>query len=609
MAYAAEQGPWTPADLDRVTDAALDILNADSTSVRTGRLRDLARALQRAGRTERSREVLLEAAAKLDPPTDFFNTSSRAEIVQSLAKIGDEADAMTLAGVQTQPDLQAMLLGALGEGLAEAGRTDAAVDIAGTIMALSIPPESKPVILDPRINALGKIGTAMSKWSVSGTVAIAAKVPGTSTSLRILRDLAQHICKPLVRPADRPAEERLVSEAAAQAARTLQIENRRAAPSITDVALAVEAIALCDGPQAASSFLAEALSPTDALQVMAEIQDRVLSTRDARLAAAVVFPLPGDVESQFKTTQILVLAGRNAEAREMALAAAGKLAGPDSSRAVSRALIEQAFEVLAQVGEPDTAVSLAEKLDVRTRQSFYSKTVSDQIRRHDREALSWMVPAAVATFQQPGGESVPTLLVELTRRLAVAGYQADAQKPYEAYQAYLAQGKPLPPNLWRGQKAAMQAVMGDLEGARATANAAGPLVAPPSDLQVMAATAMAFAAPGSKPTPGEVAAMAQRIKTEMGLRPGPKALALSEIVSDLACQGQIAEAWKFEAELEPQGPNDEVVAEARDAALAALADAQLMAGDPQAALSTTLRITPPSRLRSLLKLAAVSPRP
>ena len=608
FALATEQGSWTRADFDRVADAALTLLDADGANLRTRDLVDLADALQRAGRTERSREVLLKAAARLDAPTDFMKVSSRAEIVKSLVKIGDEGGARTLAGIEAQPDSRAILLGALGAALAEVGRIDAAVEVAGTVTALPAPSKVGLDLLDQRINALARISDAMSKRSVSGTLAIAAKITGRSTSLSILRDLAESTCKPLVKPADRPAEDRLIYEAATRAARDLPTEKLR---SVTNLAAAVEAIELCNGAQAASSFLAERVSPANALEVMAEIQDRVISTRDARAAASIVFPPPGDVNGQLKMAQILVLAGRNAEAKEMALAAAGKLAGSDPYRQASGILIEQAFKILVQLGVSDAAVSLAEKLDVRTRESLYSETVSDQIGRYDHEALSWTVPAAVATFQQPGGESVPTLLVDLTRRLAVAGYVADAQKPYEAYQAYINQGKPLPPNLWPWMRAAMQADMGDLEGARATANTAGPMVAPPSDVQVMAATAMAFAAPGSRPTPAEVAAMAERIRTEMGLRPGPKALALAEIVSDLARQGRIVEAWKFEAELEPTGSNNEVVAEARDGALVALAEAQLKAGDPQGAFATVLRLTPRAhhKLRLMLRLAAIPPRP
>jgi hypothetical protein len=111
--------------------------------------------------------------------------------------------------------------------------------------------------------------------------------------------------------------------------------------------------------------------------------------------------------------------------------------------------------------------------------------------------------------------------------------------------------------------------------------------------------------PTDATTAGQLRQLERSVETA---HPGPKADALMAIASRMATMGDVNSAIQAEAGLEGE-PRD-VLRALRDAALVAISNAQLRADDPEAALATALRISQPSeQAKSLLKLAALPPRP
>ena len=154
-------------------------------------------------------------------------------------------------------------------------------------------------------------------------------------------------------------------------------------------------------------------------------------------------------------------------------------------------------------------------------------------------------------------------------------------------------------------KAEMQALVGDVPGALATANDAGALTEKPNPMMAALVTGMSFDNAKKPPSQAE---MAERLKQVQKLMPplasGPKAHALAVVASTLASLGNVADAFKAEAGLEDE-PRD-VLAPRRDFALAAIFTEQKRIGDFEAALATALRMDEPlERLRWLQSLAAV----
>jgi hypothetical protein len=97
--------------------------------------------------------------------------------------------------------------------------------------------------------------------------------------------------------------------------------------------------------------------------------------------------------------------------------------------------------------------------------------------------------------------------------------------------------------------------------------------------------------------------------------PGPASQALGAIAEDLAEAGDVAGAQQAEADLEVAPAA--AVAHWRNRAQLAIADAQIRAEDPQAALATIKHMPsltqdtpdPYARIRLLMKLAAIPARP
>jgi len=104
-------------------------------------------------------------------------------------------------------------------------------------------------------------------------------------------------------------------------------------------------------------------------------------------------------------------------------------------------------------------------------------------------------------------------------------------------------------------------------------------------------------------------AMRQRMATSFPtIHPGPQAAALVAIATELALEGDVAGALLAEARLEKVPGND--LDGPRDTSLAAIAAEQIQAGQPEAALETTLRIRQDAaRLAPLLKLAVLTVHP
>jgi hypothetical protein len=129
--------PWTMTDSDVVADAAVAAAIGASKDANADRLINLADALVRAGNNNRAKVVLTKAGAALGPPTNLIGASTRGNVIEKLAKLGDIADAEALAQVDAPPDVKAMLLGKFGAGRARAGDAAAAMNAATMVTAIA----------------------------------------------------------------------------------------------------------------------------------------------------------------------------------------------------------------------------------------------------------------------------------------------------------------------------------------------------------------------------------------------------------------------------------------------------------------------------------------
>jgi hypothetical protein len=150
-------------------------------------------------------------------------------------------------------------------------------------------------------------------------------------------------------------------------------------------------------------------------------------------------------------------------------------------------------------------------------------------------------------------------------------------------------------------------LVGDLDAALATADAAGPMTGPPSSKMRNFMVGMLSDSDRTPPTQAQIAErtkLAQRFLAATVA--GPRADALSGIAVATADIGNIPDALRAAAELDAEPRN--VLAACRDVALAAISTAQQRAGDLEASLATALEMTAPlERLRRLRALAVIRP--
>jgi hypothetical protein len=266
-------------------------------------------------------------------------------------------------------------------------------------------------------------------------------------------------------------------------------------------------------------------------------------------------------------------------------------------------LLSRLSGLLASLGAYDEALETIQAIELRNRLQYYVSVTDRAVQRNDAVGVTRMTALAIAALKADmgGPNGAYGHLYDLTRRLAMAGYRADAQTACAELQTIT----PVPYEKLSPYKSIILRVdMGDVVGAVDAANALGAMTAKPSPMALMALTTMMFDNAEKPPTTEEVAKAMETAKKMMPAQvAGPRADSLIGIADELALMGNIPMALEIESSLEGE-TNENIVAK-RDMALAVIAKAQIKAGDLHEALATSLKISAPmKRWEPLLQLAS-----
>jgi hypothetical protein len=264
--------------------------------------------------------------------------------------------------------------------------------------------------------------------------------------------------------------------------------------------------------------------------------------------------------------------------------------------------------LLIELGAYDEAIAAAKAVHTNDRSQYYVYAVNAAARNSDAASVARLLPLtfdALKTDLKPDRADQFRSLSDLTRTLAVAGYRDQALQAFAELQELMAKESA---NSWIGQgvtslAAVLRADKGDIAGAFEAADRTGAMVVKPNLPSVIMLAAITMDPTREKPaTEAEILEAIRRAQELMPLVAGPKAQVLSDIAAHMAAKGDIAVALRAAAILEQE--QNGAVRAAHDAAMNAIANAQIKAGDLRGALATALRIRQSdARWTLLLKLA------
>jgi tetratricopeptide (TPR) repeat protein len=613
------RSPWTTQDLDRVTDAAIVAIDMGRPGTQATELGRLADALTKAGYKDRAIQILVKMGSSLPTPNDLSSAIGWLDVIEKLTLLGDDKSAERLANVDTNPPLRARLLGRLGKGRALAGNLTGADNAADRIASI---PETvgapSPALVNAKTLALTEIGLAFDKAGATGAALhLVGTLPDGLQKLGLLSRIARTLCKATPDQAGSSDHGRLVAEQLSSSVKNILLTTQNDVERRDPVAFAAEAIAECDGPRPALDLIHATLGTQQASVAQESISNQLARDREMDLARAVApLPNPDDPADLLDAARrlnrlsdpdaALTMAKR---ASAIAIKVQPDPTGPQWKRSEHETLLLGIAGLLAELGSYDDAVATVQPAQLINREQFYPLVLAVETRHKDRSAIDKSLPEAIEVIASPTFANGSIILHSIVLFLIEAGYQDEARQAYVALQALLddtANGAAPKPN--RALILAdLKAVMGDMPGALAAAEQAGPLTEPPNAMRAMLAAVMSFDGATKPPTKEELAARLEQMKRSMpGQVPGPKATALAAIVQVMAKMGDINAAVQAEAGLE-QEPRD-VLRSTRDSALVVISAAQLRAGDPNGAFATALRVDEPaSRLGPLRELTALHP--
>ncbi len=620
VAAVPDRAPWTAHDLDRVADAvtAEALAGPGDGTAKAMALTRLTDALVQAGYLERAKAAAVQAGHLLLPPTDFMTSGSRGSVVEDLAKLGDIPDAASLAGVDATPAVSAGLLGKLGAGEALSGNSKAAIQTADGIQALLAKNEPAVAQLAGSVaNARAAIGVGLAtSGAIDAALEIANSLPEGVPKINLLSQTARLLCQPSNEHNERNVGRGAVisQQSAVTATGTTLIiaaprEHTRA------VEIAAGAVAECKGAKAALVFL-NTLNPQQFSLAAAHVSRDLTYDGNYALARGILpTPNPGDpddllfaAEEAKKWGDLPTARALAINASQVALKNGPSQPGPGWYDQLS--LLGRIFSLLVDCSAYDQALATVQPAGPDNGRQYYVAVVQAAANHKDKVAITNTLPKAIEAVQVEGmgADRSAEFLSRMAVTLASSGYKQEAKVAADALTSISDQ-----PASSRRRKpdaamlAEFQAVMGDVPGALAAADNAGPLVIERSETQKRIIATMAMALSGSNISTVDPTATNQIKQLEASADtayPGPKANVLSAIARVLAEKGEISSAIQAEAGLD--GEPRAALSICRDPALAAIFDAQLHIDDLEAALDTALRISGSGlQERLLLKLAAM----
>ncbi len=629
LATSAVASPPQPdrlsaADLERLVGAYEADLKGRGFEV--FQLLELSDALSKAGDIPLALAVAQKAKLSLLSQPDADDMGNRGRIVGSLASFGDAAGAEQLAKAQGDLAARVILLGNLGVGLAKAGNARDAAEVAQSIATLAsgqdaqtaakrqlsqiaeyndnvLQPPANPTLADASEAAISNIAVALQEAGASDeALRLVSRFADGPPKVRILSAWAIELC---TKPGSTATERDLGNEKTAQAVQTTlsSLANLNNDSARGDMVVATaEAVAICKGAAESKAFVASARPQDLRDDVLGSLTERLITAQRLDLAKFVrPEPDPHDRQSLFNDAHLRIKLGDMAGARKDAFAARGlptdpryQVPGPDL----------ETSGLFIDLGDYDEAIATIQlQPDQFQLQQAYQGVVTAEIEKRDVAALDRTLPGAIEAYRKPSsaGDHALDNLYITTRALAVAGFEPQARRVFDALRASAADGTharfdDLEP--WR-----LAVVKGDLDGFDAglkDALASGPISTPPNPALAAFRTGMALTMAGQAPTEAAIAKFTKQMPDAGAWERGPAGRALADIAADMAARGDIPEAMKAIALLEAHPTRN-----GSDFELKVVAEAQIKAKDPSGALATVLRIEQPEmRPELLLRLAA-----
>ncbi|WP_189041647.1 ATP-binding protein [Aliidongia dinghuensis] len=561
------------------------------------RLTELATALTKGGYPEAARGVVHRAAALFADGGNGIGPLWRGPVIEDLVRLGEHREAASLADVELQPQLKAILLGRLGVALAGAGDVGGAEEVLSRVQELPAA-KDKGFLSQSSSTALALAdvaGALAMSGQMQASIDLAEGFPDGLPKVMILSEAATAWC------ASGPGGTRDLRRGTELARRTadLALALLRTGSQASDrrwlAASAAEAFAECQGAEAARSFVRDPAIPTLPFDVLNATVDKLIDRGDVALARSLV---PQDDtltldEWLAEERRLEKLGDRPAaidaarKASEIAARSDAPPAGP-SQRSRLHLVGRQAIGVLVELGAYDDAVQEMSTLGPRDREEVLLDIVADAAKRKDATAVQRF--ASLATGAAGAAEDAgASALARLAKTLAFAGYQPEATRAFSAWQRIWASPRREPPP---DQAIELEAVMGDFAAAMAKTRSMGELVEERRDPAIAAAEERLRTAPDpqSKAKWEQFLADPRRAAKRSPVRvPSIRARTLGSIAVDMAALSGTSDAIRAEAELETDP--DTCLAALRDQAFVAISAAQARSGGFQGALETALRVS------------------
>jgi tetratricopeptide (TPR) repeat protein len=598
---------WTMHDLDQVADAAVvSLIRTQNVASRSWMLIGLADALIKAGDPAHAKNILRGAATDLAAPADFMSSASRATIVGQLAKIGDDADAQALITADAPKEIQANLVTELAIGRAEAGNIAGVRESVQKITPLAASTDSK--LAQASQLDLERIGIALVQaGATDDAFQIAKNLPDKTLSAPLVADVATALCR-----ASKVERGRALAETAAADARTAVRSVKLPYLMFTPITSASKALVACESLESAAAFVSTAI-PAGTKDITRDALLNQIGNADLALAVSPL-PRPGNLSDSFRRSELLIRTGNIAEATET-LSDALKIISQNRRTQVEMigqtAALGRLAESLAKRSAYDSALAAAKATPAANRNQYDLIILSEAVTHKDNANVKKLVPVILEAFSDPAVNAFQrqTSLQNLILVLANGGYGEEAQAIFKQLSMPSRTiVSPLPVRIQPAKLAELRAALGELSAALQAANAAGPLVSPPSAMQIMALASMQFAG-HPHPTRDQALAAILRAKAMLPAQiAGPRAWAYSAAARELALSGDVENAREFETKLEAE-PRVALAAP-RDAALAGIAEAQIKAGDLRDAFATASQMSKGGgpQWQVLLSLASQPPR-
>jgi tetratricopeptide (TPR) repeat protein len=615
-------GPWTADDSGAVAEAAIAAASDDKSKLtEISKRMELADALIRAGNIPKAKQIVEGAASNLGF-SEPQNSHLRGQIVEKLALLGNARAAEAWAAAEVTQSAKIALFGKFGAGRARAGNIKDAQRAAKTINSL---PRDSTIAApaDASARALADISLALAE---SGALVEASKMvmplPDGLPKVQALSQVARLACKKGNAQASATRRGRMGLEQATVAARAaIAAADKSTAIAARDkpflkinVAVAAgEAVASCNGADAARSFIDETLAVELRDQAAASLVDRLTQQNEFTVARSLLSAAdPMDTHRLFDTARRFMKLGDRAKAIELAVKATHAVLGPKPGVYYGTPPTPgQIVSLLTELGAYDEAIAAAKAINNKNRSQSYVYAVRAAARSSDAASVARLLPAtfdALKTDSNPDRATQFRSLSDLTRTFAIAGYWDQALQTFAELQELMAKE---PADSWIGQgvtslAAVLVADKGDIAGALEAADRAGAMVAKPDRLTIIMLAAMNMGQKREKPpTEAEVLEAIRQAEALMPLVVGPKAQVLSDIAAHMAAKGDIAAALSAAAVLEQE--QNGAIKVVHDNAVSAIANAQIKAGDLRGALATALRIRQSNARWTLLVKLAGSP--